>query len=94
MAENDVNFNTPTATYSAKREYAPIDDFNDFIGLKETFKADATMGLLEKKVSGESYKGVVNIFDPDGDHVATVTVESKYAGIYPDVLDGISTDFA
>ena len=89
-----VDFNTPTATYSAKREYAPIDDFNDFIGLKETFRADATMGLTEKKISGESYKGVVNIMDPDGEHVATVTVESKYAGIYPDVLGGINTDFA
>ena len=94
MAENDVNFNTPTATYSAKREYAPIDDFNDFIGLEETFTADTSMGLLNKKISGQSFKGVKNILNPHGDVVGTITVESKYAGIYPDVLGGISTDFA
>ena len=94
MAENDVNFNTPTATYSAKREYAPISEFSDFIGLKDTFQADSTMGLAEKKISGESFKGVVNILNPEGEHIATVTVESKYPGIYPNMLGGINTDFA
>ena len=89
-----VDFNTPTATYSAKREYAPISEFSDFIGLKDTFQADSTMGLAEKKISGESFKGVVNILNPDGEHVATVTVESKYPGIYPNLLSGINTDFA
>ena len=89
-----VDFNTPTATYSAKREYAPIDDFNDFIGLKGTFAADTSMCVLNKKISGESYKGVKNILNPAGDVVGTITVESEYANYYPDLIDGINASYA
>ena len=89
-----VDFNTPTATYSAKREYAPIDDFNDFIGLEETFTADTSMGLVNKKISGQSFKGVKNILNPHGDVVGTITVESKYPGHYPNLMNRVNTSFA
>ena len=89
-----VDFNTPTATYSAKREYAQIADFNDFIGLKGTFAADTTMGLVNKKITGESFKGVKNILNPAGDVVGTITVESRYPGYYPELLDGINASYA
>lgn len=89
-----VDFDTPTATYKYTRKYAEITDVDDFTGLAAVFVADTTMGLTEKKVSAESFKGVKNILDTEGNVVATITVESKSVANYSDAFDAISNSWA
>lgn len=89
-----VDFQTPEVTYSAKREYAPISTINAFLTLRQAFEQDSSMGITDKKASGLSFKGVKNIINPTGEVVATITVQSKYPGIYPDLMSGINSTFA
>ena len=94
MTETDVNFSTPAVTYDARREYAPIGTINEFLVLRQAFEQDTSMGITNKKATGLSFKGVKNILDPAGEVVATITVQSKLPGIYPDLMTGINSAFA
>lgn len=91
-----ITFEPPVAVYSAERTNGKkISDFNNIIGLKETFRADAVSGFgPERKITSESYTGVIEARNPTAQYAAYVKVHSKWPGIYPDLLGGFSTDWA
>ena len=91
-----ITFEPPVAVYSAERPNGKkVTDFNDMVGIKETFRADAVSGFgPERKIASESYTGVVEARNSSALYAAYVKVHSKYAGIYPDLIGGFSTDWA
>lgn len=91
-----ITFEPPVAVYSAERPNGQkITDFGDFVGLKETFRADAVTGFgPERTINSESYTGVVKVLNETGKFAGNVKVHSKYAGIYPNLIGGFNTDWA
>ena len=86
-----VDFANATPTYSTKRLYAPIDDIEDFVAVKETFLNNTSMGLTEKELKSESYTGVVTI-SKDGEVKATIRIDTKDEDGYLNLMETINTD--
>ena len=86
-----VNFATPTTTYSTPRLYAPIEDIENFVAVKETFLNDTSMGLTKKELKSESYTGVVTI-SKDGEVKATIRIDTKDEDGYMNLMETINTD--
>ena len=89
-----VHFNTPTVTYSAKRVYKAIEDFDDYVDVKDKYQADTTMGVTGKKVTAESYATEINIVNAAGVVLGTVSVKAKNTANYSRLVEKINKDFA
>ena len=88
-----VDFAAPTPTYSTKRVYEPISNFNAFCNVKSDFLDDETMGLTEMKLKSENYITVINM-TKDGKVVAKVRIETADEDGYVSLLTQIGDEIA
>ena len=86
-----VDFASATPTYSTQRRYEQIEEFDDFVAVKETFLNDTSMGLAEKTLKSEAYTGVVD-FTKGGKVVATVRIDTKDEDGYANLMAAINTE--
>lgn len=97
-----MGFTPSVPVYSAERYHRPISAWEDYIGLKTTWinTAESVMKesyhLMKNSIADgnkpENYTGVVTGFNATVPFI-TFTVNSPYAGYYPNILGGIDDRF-
>lgn len=98
-----MTFTPSVPVYSAERYHKKITDFNTFLGLKTTWRNTAESYMKEHyhiaknaMADGdkpESYAGTIDGLTPTDFHFIKYAVSSPYPGYWPNMYDGINTDF-
>ena len=95
-------FEPAVPVYSATRYHRPISSWSDYIGLKSTWITTAEsymkehFNIMKNSIADgakpENYTGVVEGLNATVPFI-TFTVNSPYAGYYPNMLGGIDDQF-